>query len=334
MTNYDGKQYLDLESCIGHAAVAKPHIWKLLATSTRNEPARHCQIINQQCAGHTLESKDQENVQRAFGAIRVPLWWCEYYGATLSKSPALPSPLTLAFRRRYVSGEQGYSLWEVLVCRHGMTRSTRILGQRLSPCRDVLTSGEQEHGVLSGAVSVELGCSGGCTGRFNTWDGCNGVTDIPHGVLGGNVCAAAIYRHPASVMLLFQLSLLLLLGAHKGSTSAVDGAGYILQLEVARENERIGDSASAATGWQWDLWIHMGPSFQLVNHENPCLASLPFLVSFLLFREIPSRYYAHSSPNRTWQSQAVSPNVQSITLLLRVIDGMLVLRAMMMRSSP
>ncbi|KAK0434703.1 hypothetical protein EV421DRAFT_2022852 [Armillaria borealis] len=36
----------------------------------------------QSLAGYTLESKDQENVQRAFGAIRVPLWWwCEYYGA-------------------------------------------------------------------------------------------------------------------------------------------------------------------------------------------------------------------------------------------------------------
>ncbi|SJL10876.1 uncharacterized protein ARMOST_14271 [Armillaria ostoyae] len=123
----------------------------------------------------------------------------------LSKSPALPSPSTLAFRRCYVSGEQGYSLWEVLVCKHMAeycTHSTRILGQRLSPYREVLTSGEQEHGVLSGAVSVELGCTGGYTGRFNTRDGWNVATDIPHGVLGDNVCAAAIYQHLASVVLL------------------------------------------------------------------------------------------------------------------------------------
>ncbi len=37
---------------------------------------------------------------------------------------------------------------------------------------------------------------------IQTRDGWNVATDISHGVLGDNVCAAAIYRHLASVVLL------------------------------------------------------------------------------------------------------------------------------------
>ncbi|KAK0434302.1 hypothetical protein EV421DRAFT_1740952 [Armillaria borealis] len=123
-------------------------------------------LPDHQSARYTLESKDQENAQRAFGAIRVPLWWwCEYYGArsTFEKpglafafNSGLSTPVPLIVTVSYVSGEQGYSLSEVLVYRHGMTR-----------------------------------------------DGWNGVTNIPHDVLGDSVCAAAIYRHPASVALFF-----------------------------------------------------------------------------------------------------------------------------------
>ncbi|SJL11364.1 uncharacterized protein ARMOST_14767 [Armillaria ostoyae] len=103
------------------------------------------------------------------------------------------------------------------------------------------SAGSQAHVSTALSVKIRLQASniqdsyGGHTGECITRDGWNGATDTTHGIFGDDVCAAAIYRHPASIVLLsvdisgfrFQPSLSTV-DAHEGSTAAVDGAAYIL----------------------------------------------------------------------------------------------------------
>ncbi|KAK0421886.1 hypothetical protein EV421DRAFT_1745773 [Armillaria borealis] len=209
------------------SSIAATKIRKLLATSTRNKPH----------ARHTLESKDQENIQHVFGAIHVLLWWwCEYHGArstfenpglAFAFNSGLSTLVPLLFTVSYVSSEQGYSLWEVLVCKHMATTFALLQCFNIWQARAWCFKQCCFYGTW---VQWRM--------HWQTQDGWNGATNILHDILGDNVCAAAIYRHLANVVLSFQLSLLLL-GAHKGSISAIDGAGYISLPEVARENVKV-----------------------------------------------------------------------------------------------
>ncbi len=65
------------------------------------------------------------------------------------------------------------------------------------PCHDVSTSGEQGDGVLKVVLSLW---------NSDEVEGAMYVGMVPltylHGILGDDICAAAIYRHLASVVLL------------------------------------------------------------------------------------------------------------------------------------
>ncbi|KAK0436309.1 uncharacterized protein EV420DRAFT_1487589 [Desarmillaria tabescens] len=119
---------------------------------------------------------------------------------------------------------------------------TRILRQQPSPCHNLSTSDEQGHGVLNVvlfySISVELGWRvHGC----NTWDG----RTYPQSILGDDVCAAAMHRGPAGVLLSIAA-----VNSSKLSKSASWGKGLLLTAPegVFEESRCVIDHPKLAIG--------------------------------------------------------------------------------------